>query len=210
MNVVKEADKKKALTVISNMAKRNIEGFYCDTKEEAVRIILELMPEGSTAGWGGSVTLDQLGIKEKLVEEGYTVYDRGKADRSERAAVMKKAHTADFFLSSANAITHDGIIVNIDGAGNRVSAICSGPKHVLIIAGINKIEPTLDTAIDRVQNKATPPNALRLHAKTPCSETGICHDCLGPDTLCCQILITRMSKMKNRIKVILVNEVLGF
>jgi hypothetical protein len=123
---------------------------------------------------------------------------------------MLAAYDADFFLAGANAMTEDGIIVNIDGNSNRVSAIAQGPKKVLFIVGMNKVCPDADAAMKRARNVAAPINAQRFDLDTPCKKTGACFDCKSPDTICCQILITRYSKHPGRIQVILVNDTLGF
>ena len=123
---------------------------------------------------------------------------------------MLKGYDADFFLSSANAMTQDGIIVNIDGNSNRVSCIAQGPKHVIFIVGMNKICDDLDGAMKRARNVAAPINAQRFGLDTPFSKTGTCMDCKSPETICCQFLITRHSRLADRIHVILVNDVLGF
>ena len=123
---------------------------------------------------------------------------------------MLMAYDADFFISSANAMTEDGIIVNIDGNSNRVSAIAQGPKHVLFIVGMNKICDDLDGAMKRARNVAAPINAQRFGLDTPCAKTGSCFDCKSPDTICCQFLITRFSRHEGRISVILVNDNLGY
>ncbi len=123
---------------------------------------------------------------------------------------MLKTYDADFFISSANAITEDGVIINIDGNSNRVSAIAQGPKKVLFIIGMNKVCCDSDAAMKRARSVAAPVNAQRVGVSTPCVETGSCIDCKSPDTICCQFLITRFSRHKDRIHVILVNEDLGF
>ena len=124
---------------------------------------------------------------------------------------MLKAHSCDTFLSSTNAITEDGVLVNLDGNSNRVSCIAYGPKQVLMIVGMNKVTKDVEHAVYRVRNVAAPINAQRFpNGKTPCKVNGACADCKSPDTICCNLLVTRFSQEKGRIKVILVNEALGF
>jgi len=208
---IKEANKVKAATIIKNLQKRNMEGYYCETKEEATEKVLSLINQDNTVGWGGSTTIDQLGIKKLLEEKNISVIDRDKAkDPAERVKLMKKALTADVFLTSANAITMDGELLNIDANGNRVAAYCFGPDSVIVVAGMNKVVTDLDVALKRARLEATVPNAVRLNAQTPCSYTGKCTECTSSNTLCGQILITRFCKPQNKIKVILVGENLGF
>ena len=150
----------------------------------------------------------EIGLVEALKEGDYYFLDRDNAE--DKRAAMLAAYDADFFLTSANAMTEDGVMVNIDGNSNRVSAIAQGPKHVIVIAGMNKICPDVDSAMKRARNVAAPINAQRFGLSTPCSKTGSCMNCKSPDTICCQILITRYSRHEGRIHVILVNDSLGF
>ena len=150
----------------------------------------------------------EIGLVEALKTDEYNFIDRDKSE--DKRAAMLAAYDADFFLSSANAMTEDGIIVNIDGNSNRVSAIAQGPKKVLFIVGMNKICPDWDSAMKRARNVAAPINAQRFGLSTPCAKTGSCMDCKSPDTICCQFLITRFSRHEGRITVILVNDNLGF
>ena len=129
---------------------------------------------------------------------------------ADKRAAMLAAYDADVYLASANAITEDGILVNIDGNSNRVSAIAYGPRKVLFIVGMNKVCPDLDSALKRARNVAAPVNAQRFGLDTPCSKTGACMDCKSPDSICCQFLVTRFSRHPGRIQVILVNDNLGF
>ena len=148
-----------------------------------------------------------IGLIDSLKEGDYNYIDRSKLDA--RAGLMA-AYDADIFLSSANAITDDGILVNIDGNSNRVSCIAQGPRKVIFIVGINKVCPDLDSAMKRARNVAAPANAQRFDIKTPCKTTGKCFDCKSPDTICCQFLITRYSRHTDRIHVILVNDEIGY
>ena len=195
-----------ANTLIKGLKSRNMSGYYAADKEEALKLALELIPEGSTIAMGGCMSAHEIGLISALEEGNYHYIDRDKLDP--RAGLLA-AYDADVFLTSANAITDDGILVNIDGNANRVSCIAQGPKKVVFIVGMNKVCSDLDSAMKRARNVAAPANAQRFDIKTPCKETGKCFDCKSPDTICCQFLITRYSRHQDRIHVILVNDVLG-
>ena len=195
-----------ANTVIKGLKSRNMSGYYAADKEEALKLALELIPEGSTIAMGGCMSAHEIGLISALEEGNYHYIDRDKLDP--RAGLLA-AYDADVFLTSANAITDAGILVNIDGNANRVSCIAQGPKKVVFIVGMNKVCSDLDNAMKRARNVAAPANAQRFDIKTPCKETGKCFDCKSPDTICCQFLITRYSRHQDRIHVILVNDVLG-
>ncbi|BAL85073.1 hypothetical protein SELR_pSRC102660 (plasmid) [Selenomonas ruminantium subsp. lactilytica TAM6421] len=197
-----------AQTVIKGLKSRNMEGFYAKDKEEALKVALELIPQGSTVTMGGGMSVHEIGLTEALVKGDYNFIDRDKMEDKRQA--MLKAYDADVFLSSTNAMTQDGILVNIDGNANRVSAIAQGPKKVLFIVGLNKVCDDLDGAMKRARNVAAPINAQRFGLSTPCAKTGACFDCKSPDTICCQFLITRYSLHPGRIQIILVNDSLGF
>lgn len=197
-----------AQKVIKGLESRNMTGLYAKDKEEALQIALSLIPKGSSIAMGGAMSAHEIGLVEELKTDEYNFVDRDKSE--DKRAAMLAAYDADFFLSSANAMTEDGIIVNIDGNSNRVSAIAQGPKKVLFIVGMNKICPDWDSAMKRARNVAAPINAQRFGLSTPCAKTGSCMDCKSPDTICCQFLITRFSRHEGRITVILVNDNLGF
>ena len=197
-----------AQKIIKGLESRNMNGYYASSKEEALETALSLIPEGSSVTMGGAMSAHEIGLVDALKKGNYNFIDRDKA--ADKRAAMLAAYDADVFLSSANAMTDDGILVNIDGNANRVSAICQGPKKVIFIIGMNKVCADLDSAMKRARNVAAPINAQRFGLSTPCSKTGKCMDCKSPDTICCQFLITRYSKHPGRIKVILVNDFLGF
>lgn len=200
-----------AATIIKNLEKRNMDGYYCPDAASAVRTALSLMPEHSVISWGGSMTLSEIGLMEQLTQKNYTLIDRMTATTpEEQRELYSKTTLADYYLMSTNAITLDGQLVNIDGAGNRVACLIHGPGHVIILAGMNKVCPDVESAIKRVKNCATPPNTVRLNCKTPCAVTGICGDCLSQETICCQEVITRYSRIKGRIIVILIGEEYGY
>ena len=210
MLALKKSYELKAASVIKQLLKRNIEGFYCDNKDDAVIKILSFLEEGKKVTWGGSVTLDEIGIKEILETKNYQIIDRDKYSGPERIQKMREAFFSDYYLTSSNALTLDGELVNIDGNGNRVAAISFGPNNVIVIVGMNKIVTNVECAFDKIRNVTVSPNALRLNLNTPCAKTGVCHDCLSEDCICGKILITRYNRNKNRIKVIIVGENLGY
>lgn len=201
----------RAEQVIAALKKRNIEASYAATRTEALEQALAWIPEGSSVGWGGSLSIDEIGLKDAIRKGRYTAVDREAAQSpEEKEQIMRDVLSADYFLTSANAIGEDGVMVNIDGHANRLAAMCFGPKHVLYIVGMNKVVSTGEDALRRARHEAAPINAQRFGLSTPCSKTGCCYDCLSPDTICCQILITRFSQIPGRAKVILVDEYLGF
>ena len=206
-NIIKRNDLL-AKKVMKGLESRNMTAYYAKDKEEALKIALSLIPEGSTATMGGAMSAHEIGLPQALADGNYTFIDRDKME--DKRAAMLAAYDADWFLVSANAMTEDGIIVNIDGNANRVSAIAQGPKHVLFIVGMNKICDDLDGAMKRARHVAAPANAQRFQIDTPCRKTGTCFDCKSPDTICCNFLITRFSRHEGRMKAIIVNDNLGF
>ncbi len=206
--IIKKRNELLAKKVISGLESRNMKAYYAADREEALKIAHRIIPEGASVAMGGAMSAHEIGLVESVKNGSYNFIDRDKAE--DKRAAMLAAYDADFFLTSANAITEDGIMVNIDGNSNRVSAIAQGPKHVLVIVGMNKVCPDLDSAMKRARNVAAPINAQRFGLSTPCSKTGACMDCKSPDTICCQFLITRYSRHEGRIHVIVVNDNLGF
>ena len=197
-----------AQKVIKGLESRNMTGYYAENREEALKIALGLIPEGSSVSMGGAMSAFEIGLVDALKGGNYNFIDRAAfADRREAALA---AYGADVFLSSANAMTEDGVIVNIDGNSNRVSAIAYGPTKIVMIVGMNKICADVDSAMKRARNVAAPTNAQRFGLNTPCSKNGACVDCKSHDTICCQFLVTRYSRHDGRINVILVNDSLGF
>lgn len=197
-----------AETVIKGLNSRNMTGYYANTKEEALKIALDLIPEGSSVTMGGSMSVAEIGLKAALSEGNYNFIDRDNYEDKQAAALM--AYDADVYLGSANAVTNDGVLVNIDGNSNRVSAYAYGPRKLVLIVGMNKIAGDIDGAMKRARNSAATMNAQRFGLNTPCSKTGTCMNCKSPDTICCQFLITRFERHAGRVHVILVNENLGF
>lgn len=200
-----------AAKIIKGLTKRHMEGYYCKTSAEAVKKAQELITQGSSITWGGSMTIRDMGLAQALIEGDYNVFDRDTcADPDKFQKGMRDAFSMDWFISSANAITEDGIMVNMDGLGNRIAAITFGPKNVLMVVGLNKVTQDVDSAVKRARSTAAPINAFRFDIKTPCLVDGICHDCTSEDCICSFIHILRNSKIPNRIKVILVDEELGY
>lgn len=211
MNVREKRNEVLGARVVKALESRNMEAYYVKTKEEALEKALELIPEGSTISWGGSMSAQEIGLTVALHAGDYVVYDREIAEtREEKEEVAHKALSCDFFLGSTNAISEDGVMVNIDGNANRVAAYAYGPKNVLLIVGMNKVVKTEADAMSRAKNEAAPINAQRFGIDTPCVKNGSCFDCKKPECICCQILITRYSRVAKRTKVILVDENLGF
>lgn len=199
-------------TMIKNFKKRNMEAFYCETSAEAVELALELMKDGGTVGMGGTETVKETGLLKAVQEATHLEFiDRDVAmTPEEKKEIFFKTMQSNYFLMSSNAITIDGELVNIDGNGNRVACLIHGPEQVIILAGMNKIVENVEAGMERIGTHAAPPNAARLGRKTPCAALGHCGDCQSEDCMCCQIVITRRSLHKGRIKVILIGEELGF
>ncbi|MFC1989259.1 lactate utilization protein [Chloroflexota bacterium] len=200
-----------ASRVIKSLEKNNMTGVYVRTKEEALDKVISLIPEGSKVGFGGSLSLDQIGVKDVLRKGNYHFIDRNVPGLSEDEVdkLRKESLLADVFLTSTNALTVDGKLVNIDGYGNRVAAISFGPGKVIVVAGINKIVPDLEAAMRRIKDYATPIHAVRLNRPVPCAQTGVCVDCHAPQRLCNIVCIIESQRSKDRIIVIIVGEELG-
>ena len=200
-----------AKTIIKNLKRRHIEGFYCPSGEEAVKKVSELIADGSSVTWGGTMTVRDLRIPEHLKSRGtLEIIDRDLAETlEERQAMYLRAFSADVYLSSANAISEDGVIVNIDGAGNRVAAITWGPKKVIFVIGLNKVTQTVEAALSRARGTASTINSARFDIKTSCKADGVCHNCNSPECICNYVHFLRNSP-KGRHTVILVGENLGY
>lgn len=204
-----------------NLVRNNMEFYYAETKEDVKSIVESLLKKGDVITNGGTVSMAECGIAELLRSPDYTYLDRTGKSREEVEEIYIKAYSADVYISSSNAITEDGVLYNVDGNSNRVSAIAYGPKSVVIIAGYNKIVKNLDEAVMRVKRESAPPNCIRLDCPTPCKEIGECisllrtgsqitDGCYGDGRICCNYLISAKQRQKNRIKVILVGEELGY
>ena len=200
---------KRGKILVKNLKSRHFEAYYCATKADALSKALELIPEGASVGWGGVMSAYEIGLINALHEGNYNPIDRDKVPAEQRNEAMAKCMTADFFLTSANGLSLDGEMVNIDGLGNRVAAIIYGPKNVLVIAGMNKVCDTLEDAITRARTVAAPMNEQRFTNSNPCGVTGTCADCKSETCICNHIVITRHCRPVGRIKFILVGEELG-
>lgn len=199
-----------AKSIIKELEKRNMEGYFCENSEEAVKTVLSLLPDNATISWGGSETIKECGLMEAIQNGNYNLLDRSKVSPEEYREFYSKVVMADAFLMSSNAITENGELVNIDGAANRLACLLHGPQNVFVIVGMNKLVYDVPAAVGRIRNVSCPANTLRLNRKTPCSVTGKCGDCYSQDSICSQIVVTRRSTQPKRIKVILVAENLGY
>ena len=193
-----------------NLEKRHFEVYLAKSSDDARTLALSLIPKGNSVTWGGTMTLHEIGLSDALKAENYHVYDRDLVPPSEKQAFIEAHFFSDWFIMSANAITEDGELLNMDGRGNRVAALIYGPKNVLVIAGKNKLVKTFEDGVRRVREYAAPKNAQRFSITTPCKQCGECKDCLSPDSICAQFVRTRLSFPAGRIKVILVDEDLGY
>ena len=201
---------KRGQILVKNLRNRHFDAWYCDTKEDALAKVLELIPEGAKIGWGGVLSAQQIGLFDALRAGNYDLLDRDRCETAqEREQMMKDALFSDVFLTGANGLSLDGQMVNIDGTGNRVGAIIYGPKKVIVIAGMNKVCDTLEEAVKRAREVAAPLNMMRFMKDTPCAATGKCGDCKAEGCICNQIVITRHCRPVGRIQFVLVGEQLG-
>lgn len=197
--------------LVSKLESRYFEAYYCPTAKEATQKALSLVPENSSVSWGGSMSIRDMELTKAFHDGNFKVIDRDLAKSPEEMGELhRQGLLTDYYITGTNAISQDGILVNIDGNGNRVAAMCFGPKNVIVICGINKVTSDLDTAVARARNVAAPINSFRFMGKTPCIATGSCHNCTSPDCICSQVLITRVCRPLKRIKVIIVGEDLGY
>ena len=203
---------KRGAVLVKNLKSRHFDAYYCATREEALAKALELIPEGSSVGWGGTMTAVGMGLLDALRNGNYKALDRDTcATMEEREQLQRQVFFADAFVTGANALSLDGQMVNIDGTGNRVAPIIYGPKSVIVVAGMNKVEDTLADAMTRARTIAAPMNKQRFEAlQTPCAVTGCCGDCKSPQSICNQIVITRNCRPEGRIKFVIIGEDMGF
>ena len=203
MNPKKKFYETAAETLIKNLDKRGMEAYYVDNGEDALKMALRFVTPGASVSWGGSMSINEIGLIPALKASDCVVLDRTvpKTDE-EKKEFFGKVAACDYYFMSTNALTMDGELVNIDGTGNRVAYLIFGPSHVIIIAGMNKVADTLDAA--------APMNTIRLDRNTPCTQVGRCCNCMSPDCICNQFVITRRSAPSGRIKIILVGEELGY
>jgi len=201
-------------TTIQNLKKNGFTAIYTPTKEEAARKVLEMIPQGARVGIGGSVTIREMGLVKALTERGHTLADHWRAglSREETKEARRSQLISDVFLTSSNAVTMDGKLLNIDGTGNRVAAMIFGPRKVIVVAGVNKIVKDMDEGVKRIRNIATPMNANRLGSKSPCALTGTCaeDECELPNRLCHIITILERKPNETDTTVVLVGENLGY
>ncbi len=201
--------------LIMNWQKRNIEGVFCENKNQVHVNILEMIPKSASIGFCGSQTLEQLEIIEILESRGNNVFNQYAPNlgRDESMRLRRIGAQADYYLASANAISQNGELVFFSAYGHRIAGIADA-KKVIVICGLNKITPNLETAIKRARNYVTPLNCKRLRWATPCLKDGVCHNnaCFAPEynRMCCQILILESEMNNGRLSVILVGEELGF
>jgi L-lactate utilization protein LutB len=200
--------------ILAALKKKGFDPYFFEKAGDAQQFITERIEPQETVGIGGSVTFrEDVGIVEPLRKKGVYVCDHWDAyeDPVQRMELKRKQRGMDVFLCSVNALTSDGVLVNLDGGGNRVACMCSGPKKVIIAAGTNKIVDSLDLAIHRTRNQAAVLNALRLERKTPCTETGVCSDCDSPERICSALLILLKKPTDiDLFTVVLINEEMGY
>ena len=208
MTPIEERNQKLAQELIKQLNRRHIEAFYCPTGKEAVKKVSELIADGSTVTWGGTATVRDLGIPAMLKNRGtLQVLDRDEVETPEEKQEMYlKAFSADVYLTSANAISEDGVIVNIDGNGNRIAAISWGPKRVIFVIGLNKVAQTVEAALARARGIASPINSQRFEMNTPCKLDGKCHNCNSPESICSYVHFLRNSRGGGRHFVLIVGE----
>lgn len=201
---------KRGKLLVKNLQGRHFEAYYCPNRQSALEQALSLIPQKVRVGWGGAISAEQIGLLDAIRIGPYHAIDRDAfTDQERREAAMRDCFNTDVFITGANALSMDGQMVNIDGTGNRVASIVYGPKTVLVIAGMNKVEATLEAAIQRARTVAAPMNQQRFLLDAPCTHTGTCADCKSDGCICNQILVTRNCKPHGRIKLILVGEELG-
>ena len=200
-----------AQTIIKQLERRNMEGYFCETSADAVELVRKLVPAGASIAWGGTQTFGETGVKAMLEAGDYRMLDRSKATTPEQThEIILQQLASDCFFMSANAITRKGELVNIDGNSNRLACLLYGPREVFVLVGMNKVVEDVDAGIKRIHTMACPPNAARLHTDTPCERTGTCGNCHEPGCMCCNVVVTRHNRETGRIKVILIAEDLGF
>ena len=201
---------KRGKLLIKHLQSRHFDAYYCHDRQAGLEKALSLIQPGAVVSWGGALSAQQIGLLDAVKAGDYQVIDRDSCSTlAEKEKLNMDALGADVYICGANALSLDGQMVNIDGTGNRVAAIAYGPKSVLIIAGMNKVEDTLESAINRARTVAAPMNQQRFGLDNPCTVTGACADCKSLTCICNQILITRHCRPQGRIKFIIVGEELG-
>jgi L-lactate utilization protein LutB len=212
MTPTEQRNERLGAKMMKQLQRRHFEAYYCATADEARQRVNELIPDGSSVTWGGTMTVRDMGIPEMLKGRGtLDVWDRDTVTTAEEKQEMYfRAFHADYYLSSANAISEDGVIVNIDGNGNRVAAITWGPQHVIFVVGMNKVAQDVEAALKRARSTASPINAARFDIDTPCQKDGVCHNCNSPQSICNYVHFLRNSSKPGRIIVVLVGETFGY
>ena len=212
MTPTEQRNERLGAKMVKQLQRRHFEAYYCATADEARQRVNDLIPDGSSVTWGGTMTVRDMGIPEMLKGRGtLDVWDRDTVTTAEEKQEMYfRAFHADYYLSSANAISEDGVIVNIDGNGNRVAAITWGPQHVIFVVGMNKVAQDVEAALKRARSTASPINAARFDIDTPCQKDGVCHNCNSPQSICNYVHFLRNSSKPGRIIVVLVGETLGY
>ncbi|MHC1748521.1 MAG: lactate utilization protein [Cellulosilyticaceae bacterium] len=204
---------KKAKKVVKILNQRKYDAIYVDTLEEAKKIILETIPKGAKVAMGGSETLKAMNMIEEMRQGEYDFIDRFNAkDFEQEVELYRQGLLSDYFLTSTNAITEDGRLLNIDSSGNRAAGIIFGPKHVIVAAGFNKIVKNIDEGLKRLEEVA-PMNCKRLvqHNNAPCVATGECSDCLMEERMCNYIsIVNQGGKFPGRFKIIIIGQDIGF
>ena len=206
-------NEKVAKDIIKHLRKRRMEGSYTPTAAQAKDEIVAMIPQGATVFRCGSMTAASMGLWEEIAKlPGVEVIDPYQPGLSseEGLELRRKGMTAEVMIASSNAVTLDGKLVNLDGMGNRVAAMTFGPKKVILVVGMNKVAPDLESAMARVKHYAGPVNAIRLGRNNPCMETGLCTDCTSPQRICNMWSIIEGHMIKDRIHVKLVGENLGY
>lgn len=212
MTPTEQRNERLGAKMVKQLQRRHFEAYYCATADEARQRVNELIPDGCSVTWGGTMTVRDMGIPEMLKGRStLDVWDRDTVTTAEEKQEMYfRAFHADYYLSSANAISEDGVIVNIDGNGNRVAAITWGPQHVIFVVGMNKVAQDVEAALKRARSTASPINAARFDIDTPCQKDGVCHNCNSPQSICNYVHFLRNSSKPGRIIVVLVGETLGY
>ena len=206
------AYEKTAASIIKNLERHGMEGHFCASRGEAVELVKSWLSEGDSVTWGGSETFKETGMKAALEAAGcYHMLDRTTATTPEEQREMWRDRTsADWFFMSANALTVNGELVNIDGNSDRLSLLLHGPAHVVVLVGMNKVVADVDAGFKRIRTVACPLNAARLHTNTPCELTGVCAECHAAGCMCCNLVVTRHMRHAGRVRVVIIGEELGY
>lgn len=202
---------KRGRILVDNLRRRHFDAYYCADRKDALEKALALIPEGASVGWGGTMSAVEIGLLDAVRAGNYAAIDRENAKtQDEKNQLSMQCLCADYFITSANGMSLDGQMVNIDGTGNRVAAIIYGPKNVLVIVGMNKVCDSIEDAVRRARTVASPMNKQRFPNETPCEITGTCGDCKNEGCICNHIVITRHCRPTGRICFLVVGEDLGY